>query len=137
MSVKAADGTSRVETLSAVAPGSGKYEKTINDLPAGEYHLSAAGAIQPELSVRVAPSAEAELANLNGDERLLRRLAESTGGTSIGPDQLPDLPAQLAAQSAEHPQIAELRLWDSPYLFAFVLACLALEWAMRKQAGLA
>jgi hypothetical protein len=31
---------------------------------------------------------------------------------------------------------AELRLWDSMYLFLFVLGCFGLEWAIRKHAGL-
>ncbi len=137
LSVKAANGKNRTETLSAAVLESGKYEKTVNDLPPGEYQLEVIGPASPKFAFRVAPNGEAELANLGGDERLLRRLAEATGGSMLAPDQLPDLPALLASQAAEHPQIKETRLWDSPYLFAFVVACFALEWAMRKQAGLA
>ncbi len=137
LSVKAAGGAARTETLFANPPGSGKYEKTVNDLSQGEYQFEVIGATSPKLTIRVAANSEAELANLGGDDRLLRRLADATGGTMLAPDQLPDLPAQLAAQAADHPQIKEIRLWDSPYLFAFVVACFALEWALRKQAGLA
>jgi hypothetical protein len=31
---------------------------------------------------------------------------------------------------------SELRLWDSMYLFLFVLGCFGLEWAIRKHMGL-
>jgi len=137
INVKSPDGSSRVETLNAVAPGSGRYEKSLNSGGVGEYQLSLVDRPEPKLTLRVAASSEAELANLAGDSSLLRRIADATGGVSIGPEQLADLPAQMAAQAQAHPQIAEIRLWDSPYLFAFVLACLVLEWAMRKQAGLA
>ena len=34
-------------------------------------------------------------------------------------------------------RLAEYPLWDSPYLFVFVLACLSTEWALRKRFGLA
>jgi len=137
VSVKAADGTTKVELLQAVSPGSGRYEKTVNGWSAGEYQLSVANAAEPKITVRVAASGEAEMSNLSGDPGLLRRLADATGGQSLAPEQLSDLPAQLAEHAATHPQVSEIRLWDSPYLFAFVLACLGLEWAVRKQAGLA
>ncbi len=137
ISVKAADGAVRAETLTAVAPGSGRFEKTVNDLPAGEYSLTVDSSAEPKLAIRVAASNEAEMANLAGDDRLLRRITDATSGQAIGLEQLADLPAQIAERASQHPQIAETRLWDSPYLFAFVLACLGLEWAVRKQAGLA
>jgi hypothetical protein len=141
VNVKSADGSSRVETLRAIAPGSGRYEKTVNGWPVGTYELTVAGdksqPAGPKLAVRVIASGEAEMANLSGDDGFLRRLADAMGGQSYSPEQLVDLPAHLADRAAEHPQVAEIRLWDSPYLFAFVLACLALEWAVRKQAGLA
>jgi len=137
LTVKASDGSTRVETLPATAEGSGRYEKTVNGWPTGAYELSTGNAAEPKITVRIAATPEAEMANLSGDERLMRRLAEATGGQSIGPEHLADLPADLASSAAQRPRIAEVRLWDSPYLYALVLACFGLEWAVRKQAGLA
>lgn len=77
------------------------------------------------------------MANLSGDDRLMRRIAEATGGQSLGPERLADLPAELATIATQRPRVAEVRLWDSPYLYGLVVACLGLEWAVRKQAGLA
>jgi hypothetical protein len=138
------DNGTRTETLSATSPGSGRYDRHVmwptgeyTVLPTGEARQPTSRPAEPALTVRVIRSTEAELQNLAGDDRLLRRLADATGGQSYGPEQLADLPGHLAAQATERPQIAEFRLWDSPYLFAFVLACLGLEWAVRKQAGLA
>jgi hypothetical protein len=139
VTVNSSDGSTRTETLNGSA---GRYEKWVN-LPPGEYTLSAKGGggsatTQPAaLTVRVAKTGEQEMQILAGDDRFLRRLAEATGGQSYAPEQLTDLPGHLAAQVVERPLVAEIRLWDSPYLFAFVLACLGLEWAVRKQAGLA
>lgn len=132
-----ADGGTRLETLNATTPGSGRYEKTITTWPTGEYQLTVNDTVEPKLAVRVVATGEAEMALLAGDERFLQRIAAATGGQSYLPERLSDLPAHLSAQAAANPQMAEVRLWDSPYLFAFVLACLGLEWAVRKQAGLA
>jgi hypothetical protein len=41
----------------------------------------------------------------------------------------------LAAAREPHP--IEIRLWDSTYLFVFVVGCFAAEWALRKRLGLA
>ena len=44
---------------------------------------------------------------------------------------------RLRVVAERRPRYAEQRLWDSPYLFVFVVACLAAEWAARKRLGLA
>jgi hypothetical protein len=137
LSIKSADGSTQTETLPAIAPGSGRYEKTVNTWPVGTYQVSVEGKDSPSMTIQVQRNGEAEMQNLSGDDRFLRRIADVTGGQCLAPEQLPDLPAQLTAEAQQHPQMAETRLWDSPYLFAFVLACLGLEWAVRKQAGLA
>ena len=97
-----------------------------------------AGAAQ-RLSVplRVEASDEAELADVSADPGRLKRLAESTGGETIALDQLARLPGLLSSASGHQPRFVELRLWDSVYLFVFVLACLGAEWALRKRFGLA
>jgi hypothetical protein len=43
---------------------------------------------------------------------------------------------KLAELRERQTQWVEYPLWDSPYLFLFVLSGLSLEWALRKQAGL-
>jgi len=48
------------------------------------------------------------------------------------------LPQRLqVARQAEQRRYDELSLWDSPYLFLFVLGCLGAEWSIRRKVGLA
>ena len=47
------------------------------------------------------------------------------------------IPARLSAAQERLSRLTDQSLWDSPYLFAFVLACLSGEWGMRKRFGLA
>jgi hypothetical protein len=133
-------------TMNLLAEGSGRYQATVGELDAGEYvlHLEAPGdattEIPPEpveLPITVAPRYDAELADVSGDERLLARIATASGGQLLTLEQLGTLPARLDAIRQRQGRLAEYRLWDSPYLFVFVLACLSTEWALRKRFGLA
>jgi hypothetical protein len=117
---------------------SGRYEGTVGGLAAGEYQLRLRGPEGSELEypLHVTKSVEAEMANLSPDEDLLKRLASSSGGEFRTLEQLRDLPGRLSALREREPKTAEFRLWSSWYLYAFVLACLGAEWAMRKRLGL-
>jgi hypothetical protein len=50
---------------------------------------------------------------------------------------LASLPDRIAQAHASDIRVTDHPLWDSPWLFLFVLACFAVEWAMRKRLGLA
>jgi hypothetical protein len=131
--------TGTMQTTAAIGPG--RYETTVYDLAPGEYELRLMtqddSVEPPRVRVRVVRSSEAELADLSGDQRLLKRISEATGGEYLTLDQLSALPAKLAELRERQTQWVEYPLWDSPYLFLFVLSGLSLEWALRKQAGLA
>jgi len=61
-----------------------------------------------------------------------------TGGQTLRIDQVGQIPERLAAAAADNrPAVNELPLWDSPWLFLFVVACLGVEWGLRKRFGLA
>jgi hypothetical protein len=64
-------------------------------------------------------------------------MAESSGGELLSLDQLPRLGRLLAENRERQAQFIEYPIWDSPYLFVFVLACLSAEWSLRKKFGLA
>ena len=64
------------------AAGNGRFEATIADLPEGEYQLqvdAGNGAASPTLTLRVQRSAEAEMADLSGDETVLRPIGAILG----------------------------------------------------------
>jgi len=65
------------------------------------------------------------MADLSGDETLLRRLAEASGGDVVPLAQLRDLPEKLGKIQDNRTRVSEQPLWDSYYLFLFVLACWA------------
>jgi hypothetical protein len=124
--------------------GGGRYVAALHGLPAGEYVIRLIDTaddipdVPPlEVPLRVVQSAEAEMADVSGDDALLRRIAESSGGQFLPLDRLPDLPRLLAATGDGHSRYSQWRLWDSPLLFLFVVACFGAEWAMRKRLGLA
>jgi hypothetical protein len=122
------------------ALGGGRYEVTLGDLEEGEYELRINThddlVPSPRLTVRVASSSQAEMADLSPDPTLLRHLAASSGGEFLTLEQLSSLPHRLAELRDRPGQTIEYPLWDSPYLFVFVVGCLSLEWALRKRFGL-
>jgi hypothetical protein len=133
-------------TLKSLGDGSGRYQATIADLDAGDYLLRVEAPEDPsteippdpvELPLRVAPRYEAELADVSGDDQLLRSIANASGGQFLTLEQLNTLPARLDTIRQRQSRLVEYPLWDSPYLFVFVLACLSTEWALRKKFGLA
>jgi hypothetical protein len=124
--------------------GGGRYTAALHGLPAGEYVIRLIDTaddipdVPPlEVPLRVTESAEAEMADVSGDDELLKRIAESSGGQFLPLERLPDLPRLLAATGDGRSRYSQWRLWDSPLLFLFVVACFGAEWAMRKRLGLA
>ena len=136
-------GTTNVQTitLEALSPESGRYEGVVSGLDEGDYKLQLVASDdlpEPvEMPLQVMRSLEPEVADLSGDEKMMKRLADASGGHVVPLTELKHLPEMIAEIRQEKSTVTELSLWDSPYLFVFVLACLGAEWAMRKQFGLA
>jgi hypothetical protein len=135
----------RVSSVALSAQSEGRYRGSL-ELPAGDYVLrlepptDASVEIPADpvvLSLRVAERVEAEMSDLSGDPETLRRMAESSGGKALTLDEVGMLPQLLADNRAKQSRLVEYPLWDSPYLFMFVLACLSAEWSLRKKFGLA
>jgi len=78
---------------------------------------------------------EAELADLAPDNHLLAEWAAASGGAVVPLEQVDTVP-RLLADLRRRPAVREHTLWDSGWLFAFVLGVLSIEWALRKQLGL-
>ena len=128
-------------TLVRDASGAGRYTGVLEDLTAGSYQLELRDPVNETavatLPVHVEAEGESEMRDVSADHETLRRLAESTGGQFLTLSEWDTLPRRLRAAHQTGRQIEEQRLWDSPQLFAFVLGCLGIEWAMRKRLGLA
>jgi hypothetical protein len=138
------DNVVRTQPLTERAPGSGRFRATLEGLPEGEYEVRLTGPAEEggeqrlQLPLHVEPSYEPELQDVSPDYDRLRHLADATGGQTLRIDQVGQIPERLAGAAADNrPVVSELPLWDSPYLFLFVLGCLGVEWGLRKRFGLA
>jgi hypothetical protein len=130
------DANVRTQQLAPAAGTVHGYEATLTDLPEGEHVLwLIAGGHQLSIPIRVAPSDEDEMRDVSGDDSALRRLV-GPRGLVLPLFDMPLVLNRLAQLSEVEPQLGEMRLWDSPYFFLFVLGCLGLEWAVRKRVGL-
>ncbi|HTL29147.1 MAG TPA: hypothetical protein VL282_08000 [Tepidisphaeraceae bacterium] len=120
--------------------GEGRYETTLSDLRAGEYTLklqTGEEATKLSLPLTIAQDTSAEMRILSGDEVRLANLTAGTGGDVIRIEEAGELPQRLRNVREKNARPIEYSLWDSPYLFCFVLGCLGAEWALRKRFGLA
>lgn len=120
-------------------PGKASLETTLPELPQGEYRLRLRApdyAGEVVLPFWVREGFEAEMRDVSSDPTELRRLAGARGEVMSLAD-IHTLPDRLAKLKEPDPLPVQTRLWDSPYLYCFVVACLGLEWAMRKRFGLA
>jgi hypothetical protein len=127
--------------LHPATPGidSGRFTGDLPGLAKGDYQVRLVVGGQPTnlaAPLHVEVNYEAEMADVSGDDGNLRRLAQASDGEFLQLDQIRELPQKISAARERRPQTTEYPLWDSPYLYLFVLGCLGGEWAMRKQFGL-
>jgi len=144
MSVIREEEVYRSEKLRSVgAEGEGRYAGEISGLPEGQYDVKVWAGMgdgsvsELTLPLKIERSSEAEMADLSGDREFLQRISEASGGACINLDQIDTLPGLLADARLRQPRTAEIDLWNSAYLFLFVVSCLVGEWAIRKRLGLA
>ncbi len=127
----------RAEPLSPQGMNPDRFQAVLTDLPAGDYELRLTAADRSiSLPVRVADGEEIEMRDVSGDPANLRRLVRPRG-TVLNMSEVRSLPQMLEAPGESEPSYTEMRLWDSPYLFLFVLGALGVEWAVRMRVGLA
>jgi uncharacterized membrane protein len=133
-------------TLDQVLSQEGGYQ--VNYIPEeeGSYSVSVrvegwdAAIKAPQTEFRVSePLVEFNDAGLKED--VLRNMVKIAGGRYYSVNEVDQLPAEIARslQTARARGIDPERtpIWDTPVLFAVLLALAALEWALRRKAGLA
>ena len=82
-----------------------------------------------------------ELTNASLKEATLREMAAITGGRYFGLEDAQEIAAE-ARQAVEAARYVGIRpqdheVWDTPFLFAVLLAIMSVEWFVRRRAGLA
>jgi hypothetical protein len=132
----------RTVTMQPDASITGLYRAEIASLPPGEYAVSVTAAGIPDSSLNVScPFAvsepvDAEYQELSCHESLLRELAETTGGVYLSEATADRLGAILAALSDAEAVETRTALAESYFWFIPLVMILALEWWLRKRAGL-
>ena len=66
-------------------------------------------------------------------EAQLRKMAELSGGEHLRVRDLPSLPEKLAVENLTTAKRMDRELWDLPVVFGALLACMALEWFLRRR----
>ena len=79
----------------------------------------------------------AEGAGRPANNDLLRRLAESSGGHFVAPEELEPLVARLRADGREEVRVQWSSLWNHWPALALLMALPALEWMARRRANMA
>lgn len=124
-------------TPDELLPGSGRLSARITPDTAGraELLLAAAGG-EVRLPIIIGEPLADELADTSGDLPYLQRVARQTGGVVVSLEALDTLPAQIAQRHSQRIDTIHTDVWSTPYWFAAIVACLGLEWALRKLSGM-
>lgn len=137
--VRAASGATRVVRFEPRAAGA--YVAELDDLPAGRYSVRAratrSGRPLGQATSEFAVDAwSLETARVAPDSATLVAIADASGGRSSGEAQVGRWARSLETRALARPRRESVRLWESPWLFALVVALLATEWAWRRRRGL-
>jgi hypothetical protein len=119
----------------------GSYEVEVADLPPGRYRVSvraqSAGREVARASTEVAVDRwSLEESRIDPDSSALAQLAEATGGRSTPAGRIEGWARSMPSRALARAQGESRRLWESPWVFAVILAALSLEWGWRRRRGL-
>ncbi|TWU18119.1 VWA domain-containing protein [Allorhodopirellula heiligendammensis] len=111
-------------------------------LPAGEYRVRVrasgydAAALQASMPFWVVSPRSTELDRVSVDEAALQRIATSGGGVAVHESSANEVLNSLDALSGGRIVESDTLLWQSWWMFAIMVALLAVEWWFRKKVGL-
>jgi hypothetical protein len=131
--------------LQLTAVGNGRYEGSLDGLGEGSYAFSgkavadgrALGEDKGKFSVG---QVNAEFIETKMNKTLLEQIAYRTGGQYYDAADAGAAGGEMARAvkfaDREQVQAAEIELWNWPYLTAAILLLFAIEWYVRKRAGM-
>lgn len=123
-------------TFEAEAPGlhAGTYVMRL-DAPELSTAIAGAGPMR-DAPLEVSRRTTSERVELAARRDTLEHLAQATGGRVFTPGDISQLPSALPITPITRDHVEFARLADRPESFALLVVVLALEWALRKRAGL-
>jgi von Willebrand factor type A domain len=133
-----------IATIPLQADGSfpGVYRGNVDKLGPGKYEvqIQAAGfqrdALQAKVEFAVVEPTNPEMHQLACNTGLLQQIADRTGGKFLREQQIGELSELLAPFSNGKIVESDVLLWQSYLWFIPIVILLALEWWLRKRAGL-
>ena len=134
-----ADATTQQTVLSEVGQSQRRWEGTIRIESPGHYQVQIEGAggdVRELLAVQAPPR---ETDNLSADRAFLETLCTTSGGELVEAQDLPSLleGSPQASDPMDDPtQIRFEPMWDSSWWLGGLLLALALDWYLRRRAGL-
>jgi hypothetical protein len=108
------------------SPGAGKYNYRATALSYGD----TLGFFSGEFIVE---SFSLEMASGAPDYKLTKRIAEITGGQAYDIDDVGDFSENLNISPYVETEFSQIRLFGVPYILAFILLLLCVEWGIRKR----
>lgn len=120
----------------------GIYRGRTDRFPEGTYEVSirASGFNQNVLKARsefiVLPPDTNELVETTCHDELLQGVAQVSGGEYLREEQVTRLPELLKPLSSGYVVESETQIWQSYWWFCAIIVLLAVEWTLRKRAGL-
>jgi hypothetical protein len=138
-------GGNQTKDLTLTSAGNGRYTGQIDGMPEGDYYFTGIAQLNGtnlgsdkgrfnvgELSL--------EYLNLKMNAPLLRNLSERTGGKFYTPANCSSFLDDLKNKKSFIPRSVTIRnefaLWNIAWLLALAIFCFALEWFLRKRAGM-
>ncbi len=123
------------------ARGAGAYEARLEDLAPGRWNVRvsasrggrALGSATGEFGV---DRFSLELARTRPDSATLAAVAEASGGRATRDAAAESWARALGSRALARGRTVSLRLWESPWVFALVVALLSAEWIVRRRRGL-
>jgi hypothetical protein len=93
--------------------------------------------LQPVKTGWVFAPEEREFERLAVNEPLLAKLARSSGGRTIDPQEIAEFVAQLQHEPVPITEHWVAPLWHQAWVLSLAIACLCGEWGLRRWKGLA
>ncbi len=132
-------GAPRTVPLKPVPGSPGLFSADLTADRVGKFTLSVASPANPgarSTAAFLVQSVALEQQQPELNERLMKELAAAGGGRCLGPDELRAWANGVRMQGVAVRRVTEIEVWDAPLLLLLVVAPLAIEWFVRKKAGL-
>ncbi len=142
MRVRDPNGQERSLPAALADPRDGRYTAAVRFDQAGVYTVSAdvRRGSEPAATVSrplLVGGADVELSEPRLNDDVLRRIAESSGGTYVAAEDAANVPDLLKKGGVGNPPVEMRDLWNTGWSLAAIVVLLGCEWLLRRRVGLA